>query len=168
MASSSEGFKLSASQKSRLDVDIPFLWPHWGASVCKWLFTIVLALMTLCGAVASRMALIAIPIRANSNPSSNTILDPEYEVKASNTSTNNAEMFLALVIVIMVPYLIEFARCLWLHGIVPGHNWPSPVAVFVVSIYMHTIMLHCMSRTVEACSEKVHGQNVMTTLNTEY
>ena len=133
MASSNESFKLSASQKSRLDVDIPFLWPHWGANVCKWLFTIVLALMTLCGAVASRMALIAIPKANNAslNATSNATSYPWYEVKASN-----ADMFLALVIVIMVPYLIEFARCLWLHGIVPGHDWPSPVAVFVVSIHM--------------------------------
>jgi hypothetical protein len=114
MASSSEGLKLSASQKSRLDVDIPFLWPSWGASVCKWLLTIALAIMILCGAVASRMALIAIP--------------------KTNASNNDADMFLALVIVIMVPYSIEFARCLWLHGIVPGHDCPSPLAIFVVSI----------------------------------
>ena len=86
MASLGEGFKLSTSQKSRLDVDIPFLWPHWGASVCKWLLTIVLALTTLCGAVASRMALIVIP-KANT----------------TSNSTDDAEMFLALVIVIMVP-----------------------------------------------------------------
>ena len=112
MASSSQGFKLSASQKSRLDADIPFLWPDWGASVCKWLFTIVLALLIFSGAVASRIALIAIP----------------------KVSGNDADMFLALVIIIMVPYLIELARCLWLHGIVPGHDWPSPVAIFVVSI----------------------------------
>jgi hypothetical protein len=115
MASSSHGFKLSASQKSRLDVEIPFLWPHWGASVCKWLFTAVLAILILCGAVASRMALIAIP-------------------KAKVSHSNDADMFLALVIVVMVPYLVEFARCLWLHGIVPGHDWPTPIAICVVSI----------------------------------
>ena len=51
MASSSQDVKLSASQNSRLDVEIPFLWPVWGASFCKWLFTIVLALLILCGAV---------------------------------------------------------------------------------------------------------------------
>ena len=66
------------------------------------------------GAVASRLALIAIP--------------------KTEASGNDAEMFLALVIVIAVPYLVEFARCLWLHGIVPGHQWPSPIAIFVVSM----------------------------------
>ncbi|XP_028397748.1 chitin synthase chs-2-like [Dendronephthya gigantea] len=111
MASSSFEFKLSASQNSRLDVEIPFLWPRWGASVCKWLFTIVVAILTLSAAVASRMALIAIP--------------------RSKHSGNDAEMFLALVIVIMVPYLVEFLRSLWLHGIVPGHEWPTPCAIFV-------------------------------------
>ena len=115
MATSSEIFKLSASKKSRLDDEIPFLWPHWGVSVCKWIFTGLIAVLILCGAVASKMALVAIP--------------------KSKADGNNAEMFLALVIVIMVPYLVEFARCLWLHGIVPGHDWPSPIAIFVVSIY---------------------------------
>ena len=114
MASSSQGVKLSASKNSRLDVEIPFLWPFWGGSFCKWLFTIVLALLILCGAVGSRLALIAIP--------------------KTEASRNDAQMFLALVIVIAVPYLLEFARCLWLHGIVPGHRWPSPVAILVVSI----------------------------------
>lgn len=113
---------LSASKKSRLDIEIPFAWPWWGPCVSKWLFTIIVAMLVLCGAVASRMALIAIP--------------------KAKSGGNNGDMFLALVLVIMVPYLVEFLRCLWLHGVVPGHDWPSPIAIFIVSISTHTITMY--------------------------
>ena len=126
MSSRYQTCQLTASQKARLDGEVVFHWPHWCLCAAKWIFTIVLGLLVLCGAVVSRMSLIAVPYSKS---------DPFNVTKEFK--------FLTLVLIIMVPYAVEFLRCLWLHGFVRGHLWPSRIAIGLVS--KRVVLCYCLN-----------------------